>query len=298
MHLQGSASPGRKRPWKGIGSANQIADRHGAARPVDPSVLLLEPGRPGDPGLRLRGRRQCVFLQPVDNVRNRIRPQFPQPIRKLSGRLVGPDSHHPLEQQISRVHARGQAEYAYPCFSLSPDNRPVDRGRSPVPGQQRRVKVNGSELWNFQHDPWQYCERNHHEKVGIEAPEPAQKVPRIQQVWLQYRKRQSLSGRLYGRRHQLPPPSPRTVRPGHDRGDFVAASDKALQGRHREIRRPHKHQLHDSLRSGIRSGRYLPPSIPIRSPITSLPQPGKQIPSRPRGGLPWRPARPGCQPLL
>ncbi len=160
--------------------------------------------------------------------------EFAEGLAGAHGRLL-------LEQDVPGIHALVHPHDRHAGPRLALNDGPVERRRSTVFREQRRVDIDAAQRREIEHLPRQeLSEGGHGNQVRRQIPKGLQKgwVPHA----LRLEKKQPLRFRKglhrRGRRLLASPPGP--VRLGHHADDRIPVSDENFQRRDGKLRRPHE----------------------------------------------------------
>ena len=134
-------------PGAGLRPADQVVDEVDVARPVDPRLGGPAPALVRRLVLVLDGLLVLARGHEVGRFEHRLHAQREEPVEvDRAERVVRADRRLLLQDHRPLVEAVGRAEDRQPGLRLAPDDRPVDRARAAILGQQRRVILDRSAL--------------------------------------------------------------------------------------------------------------------------------------------------------
>ena len=225
-------------------AADEIRDAPARKRPVDPAILLEDLGS----GPQRRFVDVLLFdgldVPRGDAVHGRgdqCGAGRHQLVVERADVVFRQDRHPDLSDDAALVDLVVQEKRGDACLGLAVDDRPVDRRRPAVLGQQRRMEVEGSQPGHGPDHLGKHSEGDHDAQVGPQRLHRPDELRVFQLFGLQDGKSQLQRGDLNLALMEFPAPSGGFVGCGHHTHDVVAAGDERPQRRHGEFGRAHEY---------------------------------------------------------
>ncbi len=227
----------------------------------------------------VRGR--CLVLRPLlrpagghqgQRLHQGLGPPDPQPLRQRPGSVLRADGLGPLQEDGPGIHPLHEAEDGDPRLGLPPQERPVDGGGAPVPGEERGVHVDAAVPGQVQDGPRQDLPVGHHDDaLGGSRGQRLHRGGIAKRLRLDRGEAQAERGGLHRRRLEALASAGGTVRLAHHQAHVVPRRHHPLQGGDGEARRPHEDQAHVTVAVSCQPSAIGLPRDPLKAPRAPKP---------------------------
>jgi hypothetical protein len=161
----------------GLHAAHQVVELAGALGPVEAARLLGEHGGVGGLGVVLGLRLQLAGQVARNLLERELGADVRQLGRQGDGGVLRQDGQLGLGEHGARVHADVHLHERHAGDGVAVDDRPLDRGRAAVLGQQGGVDVHAAELRQIEDLLRQdLAVGHHHDQRGVEFAQEGEEL--------------------------------------------------------------------------------------------------------------------------